>query len=169
VTAATLAADDPAVDVDRQPQRILLASEGRPFPDAVLARTIELARRSGASVHVFTIARVHGTAFGLPSPGLLPTKREWAEQREIVAQAIKRLERKGIDADGHVFGTRDATKAILKEAAREGCDAIVMAADPDRNRFTGNMMWAQEPQRVRRKAKLPVFLVRDEDAGGGRR
>jgi nucleotide-binding universal stress UspA family protein len=142
-------------------KRILLASEGRPFPDAALARTIELARRSGASVHVFTIARVHGTAFGMPAPGLLPSKQEWAQQRAIVSTAIKRLKRKGIEADGHVLGTRNATKKILDEAALAGCDAIVMAADPDRSRFTATMMWSQEPQRVRRKAQLPVILVPD--------
>ena len=83
---------------------------------------------------MFTIARIHGTGFGMPTPGLLPTKKEWAEQREIVAKTIRRLERKGLKADGHVLGTRNATKKILAEAQKEGCDAIVMAADPDRNR-----------------------------------
>jgi nucleotide-binding universal stress UspA family protein len=145
-------------------RRILLASEGRPIPPAAVARAIELAKPAGASVHVFTIARVHGTAFGMPSPGLLPTKKEWAAQRDIVSKTIRRLERRGVKADGHVLGTRNATKKILAEAAQERCEAIVMAADPDRNRVTGNMMWTQEPQRVRRKAKLPVYLVPDESA-----
>jgi nucleotide-binding universal stress UspA family protein len=143
-------------------RRILLASEGRPIPPAAVARAVELAKPAGASVHVFTIARVHGTAFGLPSPGLLPTKKEWAAQREIVSKTISRLERKGVKADGHVLGTRNATKKILEEAKKEGCGAIVMAADADRNRVTGNMMWSQEPQRVKRKAKLPVYLVAEE-------
>jgi nucleotide-binding universal stress UspA family protein len=140
-------------------QRILLASEGRPFTDAAIARVVELARPSGASVRVFSIARVHGVAFGLPNPGLLPTKREWEEQRDIVNRAVKRLERKGIEADGHVVGTRKSTKRILQEAEFANCDAIVMAADPDRNRVVGDMLWSQEPQRVRRRSKLPVFLV----------
>ena len=65
-------------------------------------------------MHVFTVARVHGVAFGLPSPGLLPTKAEWAEQRNIVDKAIGRLERKGIKADGHVLGTRNAAKKIVR-------------------------------------------------------
>jgi nucleotide-binding universal stress UspA family protein len=146
-------------------RRILLASEGRQIPPAAVARAIELAKPAGATVHVFTIARIHGTSFGMPVPGLMPTKAEWAEQREIVSKTIRRLERKGIEADGHVLGTRNATKKILAEAIEHHCDAIVMAADPDRNRVTGNMMWSQEPQRVRRKAKLPVFLVPDESAG----
>jgi nucleotide-binding universal stress UspA family protein len=162
---ATAEVAEPRAEQDRF-QRILLASEGRPIPPAAVARAVELARPAGASVHVFTIARIHGTGFGMPTPGLLPSKKEWAEQRDIVAKTIRRLERKGIQADGHVLGTRNATKKILAEAEKEGCEAIVMAADADRNRFTGNMMWTQEPQRVRRKAKLPVFLVSDDSGSG---
>ncbi|MDQ6841021.1 MAG: universal stress protein [Actinomycetota bacterium] len=139
--------------------QILLASEGRQIPDSAIARVVELAQPEGASVRVLSIARVHGVAFGLPNPGLLPTKREWDEQREIVAKAVKRLKRQGLSATGHVLGTRKATKAICAEAAMHECEAIVMAADPDRNRFTGDMLWTQEPQRVRRRAKVPVFLV----------
>jgi nucleotide-binding universal stress UspA family protein len=143
-------------------ERILLASEGRPIPDAAIDRVVELARPGGATVRVFSIARIHGVSFGLQTPGLLPTKKEWDEQRQLVGRAVKRLERKGIDADGHVVGTRKSTKRILQEAEFAECNAIVMAADPDRNRVAGDFMWTQEPQRVRRRAKIPVFLVVEE-------
>jgi nucleotide-binding universal stress UspA family protein len=142
--------------------RILLASEGRPISDAAVARALQLAQRDGASVRVFSVARVHGVSFGMPNPGLLPNKREWAEQREIVSKAIKRLKRKGVEADGHVVGTRAGWKRIIDEAKTQGCDAIVMSADSDRNRVVANALWSQEPQRVRRKAKVPVYLVYDE-------
>jgi nucleotide-binding universal stress UspA family protein len=159
---AHLAAPVSRPEAGRPLQRILLASEGRPIPDAAIARVVELvARRSDASVRVLSLARVHGVSFGMPNPGLLPTKAEWKEQHEIVAKAVKRLQREGIDADGHVVGTRKSTKRICQEATFAGCDAIVMAADPDRNRIVGDMLWSQEPQRVRRRAKLPVFLVQD--------
>jgi nucleotide-binding universal stress UspA family protein len=141
-------------------ERILLASEGREIPSSAIDLVLELAA-PGARVHVFTIARIHGTAFGMPTPGLMPTKREWAQQREIVAKSIRRLKRRRLTATGHVLGTRNATKKILAEAAAHNCQAIVMAADPDRNRLTATMMWSQEPQRIRRRAKLPVYLVRD--------
>jgi nucleotide-binding universal stress UspA family protein len=151
------------VSIDDGPfERILLASEGRPIPDAAIQRVIELAAPAGASVRVFSIARVHGVAFGMPNPGLLPSKAEWKQQHEIVAKAVKRLRRKGLEADGQVLGTRKSTKRICDEAAKEGCEAIVMAADPDRNRLVGDMLWSQEPQRVRRRARVPVFLVREE-------
>ena len=162
--SAVVARSDEEPEANRQAQfaRILLASEGRPFSNAVLSRVSELAARSGASVHVLSIARVHGVAFGLPNPGLLPTKREWDEQRESVRRAVARLRRKGLEADGQVLGTRNATKKILAQAAAEGCEAIVMGGDPDAGRLMGDFMWTQEPQRVRRKAKIPVFVVRDE-------
>jgi nucleotide-binding universal stress UspA family protein len=155
--------DDSATSDDDTQQfgKVLIASEGRKIPAPVVDRAITLLT-PGASVHVLSIARVHGVAFALPNPGLLPTKLEWAEQRDIVSRAVRRLERKGIEADGHVLGTRRATKSILSEAKKHGCAAIVMAADPDKNRFSGDFLWSQEPQRVRRKAKIPVFLVVDE-------
>jgi nucleotide-binding universal stress UspA family protein len=140
-------------------ERILLASEGRPFTDAAIDRVADLARAGDASVRVFSIARVHGVAFALPNPGLLPTRKEWQEQRDIVDRAVKRLQRAGIEADGHVVGTRKSTKRILQEGVLAGADAIVMAADPDRHRVVGDFLWSQEPQRVRRRAKIPVFLV----------
>ena len=42
--------------------------EGRPFPAAAIDFVLELAQPRRADVNVFSIARVHGTAFGLPSP-----------------------------------------------------------------------------------------------------
>jgi nucleotide-binding universal stress UspA family protein len=144
---------------------ILLASEGRAIPEAAVARVVELADRSGgARIHVLSIARVHGVSFGFPNPGLLPTKSEWTEQRDLVAKAVKRLRKKGFEASGHVVGTRKAAKRICQEAKQAGCEAIVMAADPDRNRVISDLLWSQEPQRVRRRAKLPVFLVVEQSS-----
>jgi hypothetical protein len=108
---------------------------------------------------VFAIVRVWGTSLGLPNPGLLPTKREWDVQREVVRDAVAALRRRGVDASGHVVATRKATKRIVGEAMRLRCEAIVMAADPPRNRFVADLMWSQEPYRVRRRAKVPVHIV----------
>ena len=141
------------------PRRILLASEGRPIPASAIARAAELAKPARAPVHIFSVARVWGTSLGLPNPGLLPTKREWDQQRQQVAAAVTALKRRGIQASGHVLGTRRATRRILSEADRLHCDTIVMAADPPRNRLLADLLWSQEPYRVKRKAKVPVHLV----------
>jgi len=140
-------------------RRVLLASEGRAVPPAAIEFAARLAKPARAPVRVLSIARVHGTAFAFPNPWLMPSRHEWQQQRDNVAKAVKALERQGVKADGHVLGTGKATKKIVREAQRLGCDAIVMAADPPRNRVVADMLWSQEPQRVRRRAPVPVYLV----------
>lgn len=139
--------------------RVLLASEGRAIPDAAVERAAQIARERGAAVHVFSVARVWGSGLGLPNPGLLPSKQEWDVQRGVVDDAVKALKRRGVEATGQVLATRKATKRIVREAERVGASEIVMAADPPRNRFVADLMWSQEPYRVRRRAKVPVHLV----------
>jgi hypothetical protein len=111
-------------------------------------------------VHVLAIGRVHGTSFGFPNPGLLPTRAELEELYAVVDGAIESLERKGIGARGEVLATRNGAKRIARRAEGLGCRAIVMAADEKRNPIVRNFMWSQEPQRVvRRSKKVPVHLV----------
>jgi nucleotide-binding universal stress UspA family protein len=136
-------------------RRVLLASEGRVIPASAIRRAAELR----APVRVFSIARIYGVSFAFPNPWLRPSRTEWQEQHDIVARAVKALKQEGIDADGHVVGTRKATRAILRESRSLACDAIVMGADPPRNRLLADLMWSQEPYRVRRRADIPVYLV----------
>ncbi len=138
---------------------ILLATEGREISRAAIARAVELAKTDKAPVHVFAIARIHGVAFGLPSPWLRPNHAEWQTIREIVAKAIEAVERAGVQADGNILGTRKATQRIVGEAKRLGCTAIVMAGDREKSRVAGNLDWAQEPYRVKRRASVPVHVI----------
>lgn len=142
-------------------ERVLLASEGRAIPAVAIEFAARLAAPRKATVDVISIARVHGTAFGFPSPGLLPTKREWQEQRDLVASAVKALRQRGLEANGEVVGTRKAAARICQQAEVLGCDVIVMATDPPRNRVAADFLWSQEPYRVRRRADIPVYLVPD--------
>jgi nucleotide-binding universal stress UspA family protein len=172
VTPATVARRRPggaSPDAEVDPESlsvraVLLASEDRTIPTAAIDLAARIAKRSGAPVYVFTIARIWGTSFGFPNPGLNPTRREWEEQRHNVEKAVGRLERKGVKARGRVIGTRAGAKRIVKEAQRLGCDAIVMGADPIRSPVVRNFIWRQEPYRVRRRARVPVFLVVDQAA-----
>jgi len=140
-------------------RRLLLASEGRRFPPGAVDFAARLALPTRAPVHVLSIARVWGTALGFPNPNLYPSKQEWDGQRDLVAEAVRALESRGLEATGEVVGTRSATRRIVAVARRTGCDAIVMAAEPPRHWFVADFIWSQEPYRVRRRAKLPVYLV----------
>jgi len=97
--------------------------------------------------------------YALPNPALLPSKREWDEQRQLVETAIDGLRRRGVTGQGRVVGTRQAAKRILREAAALGCSAIVMAADQPRHWLIADLLWSQEPYRVRRRSPIPVHLV----------
>jgi nucleotide-binding universal stress UspA family protein len=142
---------------------VLLASEERPIPRKAVDLAARIAKRSDASVYVFVVARVWGTSFGFPNPGLQPTRQEWAAAKDVVSKAVARLEKKGVEVRGEVLGTRRATKMILRRAQRVGAGAIVMGADPTRSAKVGDFIWSQEPQRVWRTADVPVYLVTDAE------
>jgi nucleotide-binding universal stress UspA family protein len=148
---------------------VLLASEGRDFSAASVELAGDLAREAGGTVLVLSIARVHGVSFGMQTPGLMPTKAEWDEQHACVRKAVAKLKRRGVQAEGQVLGTRKASQRICALADELGAGAIVMGADRSRNRLIAGMMWTQEPQAVRRRARVPVHLTTDAGSGAGGR
>jgi hypothetical protein len=103
---------------------VLLASSGAPFTKAAIRRARELA--AGEPVAVLSILKVYGSSFGLPSPGLLPTRREREEQYTIVGRAITELERRGGTADGQITATRSAGRTIAKVARARNVRYVVM-------------------------------------------
>ncbi len=143
---------------------VVLASEGRPFNAAAIARAGDLARAGDSSILVLSIARIHGVAFGMQHSALMPSKAEWEEQRESVGKAVAKLKRRGLEAEGQVLGTRNPAKRICALAAEGGAGTIVMGADAPRARMIASMMWTQEPQAVARRAKVAVHLI-TEDGG----
>jgi hypothetical protein len=153
------ASEEPPDPDTLQVQCVLLASEDRDISPEAVSLAGRIAERSKAFVHVLVIARIWGTSFGFPNPGLMPNKREWDEQRKKAELAVRALKGWGLEADGHVLGTRNAAKKIIEMARIHGCGAIVMAADEPKGRVLGNMIWSQEPYRVRRRANIPVYLV----------
>ena len=110
------------------PAAVLLASSGSPFSRAAVSLARELA--GGGPVAVLSILKVYGSQFGLPNPGLLPTKREREEQLAIVHRAITDLEGRGCSADGQVAATRSAGRTIAKVAKARNVRYVVMDAQP---------------------------------------
>jgi hypothetical protein len=110
---------------------ILLASTGKPFTDAAIAEAARLAGGlPGARVRVITIARIHGTSFGLQHPGLMPNKKEKDAAQAVVTQAIKSLQRSGLKADGEIAITRSPAKSFTKAARAAGSSHVVLDNPP---------------------------------------
>src|SRR5262247_3072687 len=110
------------------PAAVLLASSGSPFSKAAVRRAYELA--GGEPVAVLSILKVYGSQFGLPNPGLLPTRSERDEQLAVVRRAINALEQRGCTADGQVAATRSAGRTIAKVARARHVRYVVMDAHP---------------------------------------
>lgn len=138
----------------------LLASEGRAYSQEALDCVASLAQKTESDIYILSIARVWGSAFGLPNAALMPTKKEWAIQREHVETAVLALRKMGITVQGRVLGTRNAAKKIVEEAHTHACQAIIMGADQPANFLIQAFQWSQEPHRVKRLAKIDVLLTR---------
>ena len=106
------------------PAAVLLATTGEPFSKAAIRRAHELA--AGETVAVLTILKVYGSQFGLPNPGLLPTRREREDQFALMQRTIAALERRGDTVDGQIATTRSAGKTIAKVARVRGVRYVVM-------------------------------------------
>jgi hypothetical protein len=79
-------------------------------------------------VAVLAIAKIYGTQFGLPHPGLMPTRDEVDLRRGWISAAISALERQGVTADGQLAATRKPIKLIAKVALARSVEHVVVDA-----------------------------------------
>jgi hypothetical protein len=107
-----------------EPAAVLIASAGGPFPQAAVSRAAALS--GGEAVAVVSIARIYGSALGLPNPGLLPTRRELAEQSDRVGRALAGLQRAGLAASGQVAATRRPGRTIARVARAHGVRYVIL-------------------------------------------
>ena len=110
------------------PAGVLLASTGKPFTPAAIAEAARLADRG--RVRVITVARIHGSSFGLQHPGLMPSKKERDAAQAVVTSAIKSLHRCGLKADGEIVITRSPAKSFTRAARAAGAAHVVLDNPP---------------------------------------
>lgn len=142
------------------PAGVLLASPGAPFSSAAIRRACQLA--AGEPVAVLSILKVYGSAFGLPNPGLMPTRREREEQLAIVRRAITAVERRGGTADGQITTTRSAGRTIARAALRRNVRYVVMDdGDPSGvRRITEGAVTATVRRRLAGRAELELVTAK---------
>jgi nucleotide-binding universal stress UspA family protein len=136
---------------------IMLASPGAPFAPEVVDGVLEVAGERRPAVLVLSVARIWGTALGMPHPGLHPTRRELDEQREIVSGAALRLAERGFEVAMRVVSARDAGRAIARWAERSGCGVIVIA-DPPCGRWQ-RLLRGDPPRDLLRRTRIPLHTV----------
>jgi hypothetical protein len=109
---------------------VLLAGLGKPFSAAAVRRAAELASQvelaTDTPVAVLTIAKVYGSSFGMPNPGLMPTKKERDAQVALLEDTIAALRKRGVRADGQVAVTRKFLRTIVHVAQVRHATYVVM-------------------------------------------
>jgi len=140
---------------------VLLASAGQPFTDAAIKEAVRLARDGGPKVsriRVITVARIHGSSFGLQHPGLMPNKREKDAAQAIVTRAIRSLQQAGLKADGEIAITRSPANSFARSARSAGAAHLVLNTPPGRPRAgLGTQVMARYLQFRLREVTLAVI------------
>jgi hypothetical protein len=102
---------------------LVVALAGVVSPDAA-RKAIALA--DGGPIAVLALLRIHGYAFGMPNPGLMPTPKERTAQLDVVSRAIGRIEKLGGEADGQVTATRHPARTVTAVARRRNVHHVVI-------------------------------------------
>ena len=139
------------------PRRVLLATAAVPFSSEAIAKTIQLATPEHAKITVVSVARVYGTSFGFPNPGLQPNRLEIEENRRIVEDAAKILRRKGFEVRVGISKSRNAPKMISRWGVAKLFHAIVVP-DPERPRWR-RLIEGDLAHEIERRCGIPVHAV----------
>lgn len=113
-------------DQPTQSASVLIASSGVPIPPSAVRWALALS--GGEAVAVISLARIYGSSFGLPNPGLMPTKKELQDQRSQVDKAVRLIERNGNEGWGQVAATRRPVKTIAQAARARGARHVIVVA-----------------------------------------
>jgi hypothetical protein len=140
---------------------LLVPLGGRASSDAI-RQARDLA--AGDPVAVLALLKIHGYALGMPNPGLLPTAKERDAQRDIVANAIARLERLSTEADGQVAATRHPAKVIASVAKRRQVHHVIV--EQPRVSQVRRFLEGDAVASVRRRLGSHVEVVVIESAAG---
>ena len=115
-----------------QPAAVLIATAGHDVPESAIRQAA--AASEGGAVAVVALARVYGSAFGLPNPGLMPTRKELQAERDRVTAAVAAIERCGVTTWGQVAATRRPVRTISRIAAARGA-RVVLVVTPETSRW----------------------------------
>lgn len=122
------------------------------------------ARATGGTVTVVLPLKIHGYAFAMPNPGLMPNARERAAADEATTATIRGLRRAGVDVDGQIVVTRNAPKAIARIVRRRGATRVLLEESTDSRlrRFLEGDLYRQ----LSRRLGPAVTVATAAEAGG---
>jgi hypothetical protein len=138
---------------------------GPSIPPSVLDRLFEVAAEVRGPddpppvVHVVSIARIWGTALGLPHPGLYPNRVELEEQRAIVDTASAAVRRQGFEVKSRILSARNPAKAIALYAESIRATAVVLGDPAHHAKRWEHLLKGHDARDLIGKTSIPVHTV----------
>lgn len=139
-------------------QRVLVPINGTANDEHAMRIAINLTRRSRAAIYVIYVVEVK---LALPLDAQLPAEVAHGEAAIQRCEAVCQAENVSIEAE--LLQARDASAAIVDEAAQRQIDVIIMAAGGRIRR--GEFTLGHTVPYVLRHAACEVWLVRRPFAG----
>jgi hypothetical protein len=134
---------------------VLVATAGRPAV-ATIRRAVEAA--DDGTVAVVALLRIHGSAWGFPNPGLMPTKNEKADAQRVVEATIASVKRAGGRADGQITATRNGAKVVAAAARRRHARLVLIERIPPTSKVRATIE-GDLAASVRRRLRRPGVAV----------
>jgi hypothetical protein len=97
---------------------------GDPIPPSAVRAALQ--RSGGGPVAVVTIARIYGSSMGLPNPGLMPSRKEMAAQKDQVEKTVRMIEKGGAQAWGQIAASRKPIKTIAQAATARSARYVIV-------------------------------------------
>jgi hypothetical protein len=119
---------------------------------------------TGGTVSVVIPLKIHGYAFGMPNPGLMPNAKERAAADHAITATVARLRRAGVDVDGQIVVTRHAHRAIIRIVRRRGAIRVLLE-QPTAGRLR-RLVEGDLPRQLTRRLGRSVTVTTAPQAGG---
>ncbi len=151
--------------MDGPPKTILLATDLSPRADRALDRAVALAGQWQARLVVLHV--VEPAAAATPDSPLAPS---WRRPADPLAEARRQLEADLGPLAGRstvVIEQGDAAEAIVRVCEKEGCGLVVTGTA--RNELLGRVSLGRTVDRLLRRSRAPVLVVRQRVRGPYRR
>ncbi len=138
-------------------QKILVPLDGSVHSGRALEASIELAKKHGSKVSLFTVYSLTGAAGPGRETYLMMVERARDSCRRILAEAEAKVKSEGIEVDTQ-FKEGDAVQEIVKKSKEGEFDLIVMGA---RGLSTiKKILIGSVSEGVIKRASCPVLIVK---------
>jgi nucleotide-binding universal stress UspA family protein len=148
-------------------KKILVPTDGSKLSAKAIKQAVGFAQATGAKLtvlHVMPGFRMFASGgFAPPDSMLAPVKKKFEQEaraasQKLVDKACSVAAAAGVECTGAVATGDSPYEAIIRQAAKSGCDLIMMASHGRRG--LQSLLLGSETQKILTHSDIPVLVVR---------